>query len=91
MAIDFGALCEEWEDEYMKGDLSEPTDLHVLNRLSEIFPGEHRILGFAEHDVVGVSVDIDRFNEEVSEDVARDLHRHGLFWSYDYDCLCMFV
>lgn len=91
MSTDLERIHDEHEDEFLDGELPQPHDLPVMVALDKLFPGTHCIVSFAEHDVIGFAVDLEDFNAKATDEQARELHRLGLLYLSEYDCLGMYV
>lgn len=84
------------DGEYLKFDrvankLSQRPDLHAFIWLDRRFPGQtHDMISGAEHDEFYLNIAGEQI-EQLTADEIVDLHRCGVRYDSDYDCLCMFA
>lgn len=94
--MDLHDRFEQFEAEFLKFDRIENPrtnrpDLHAFLMLDEIQPGKRDLISAAEHDEFYLSIEIDDFAEVVTDEQIRDLHRCGVRYDSECDCLCMFA
>ncbi len=87
---------EQFEDEFLKFDRvkvkrSKRRDLHAFMLLDEILPGVRPLIAASEHDEFYLDINCDKFEEIVTDEQIKELHRCGVRHDDGYDCLCMFA
>jgi hypothetical protein len=68
-------------------------DLHAFLMLEELAPGpaQEDLISATEHGRIWLSTDVDKLQEVATEEQLRDLHRCGVLYDAEYDCLAMFT
>ena len=96
-------LWDRYEDEFLKWERVDPkrsvrADLHAFLLLDEILPpnpcpggGYSRMVAWARHDEIYLSVDCDRLAEVITDAQVLELTRCGVRYDENHDSLCMFV
>lgn len=96
-------MFEAASDEFLKFDRIEnpkhpAPDLCAFLMLHELAPTRNvgngevaDMISAAEHDEFYLSTDCDKLAEVATPEIIRDLHRCGVRYDEDYDCLCMFA
>lgn len=88
---------ESWfEGEFLKFDrvtnkLSTRPDLHAFLLLTSLVPNTSDIIGGAEHDIVYLNVDVEKFLAVATKDHLIELHRCGVLYSDEHEGFYMFV
>lgn len=95
--VDLKALFDKYHDEYLKFDriehkLSRRRDLHAFLLLDALLPDGRTIVSAAEHDVFYLDIDVEALAKtSITEELVRDLHRCGVRYENEFDCLALFV
>jgi len=93
-------MHEAWEaaiGEYLEfGKILNPPsrrpDLCAFLRLEQLLPGrDGDIVSCAEHDEIGLDVDVEALAAVISEDDVVFLRRCGVRYNHSDECLVMFV
>jgi len=90
------ALFEKCSDEFLKFDrvenkLSTRRDLHAFLILDALMPGGRTIISAAEHDVFFLDIEVEELSKtSITEEQVRDLHRCGVRYDTEFDCLAMY-
>lgn len=87
---------EKHDEEFLKFErvdhkLSQRKDLHAFILLDSILPNDGYIICFATHDEICLDIDLEALAQNATEEQLIDLHRCGVRYSTEYDCLGMFV
>lgn len=83
------------DEEYLKFERVEVKrsgrpDLHAFLLLDKLCPDTRDIISASEHDEFYLSIDIEKFEEIVTDDQIKELVRCGIRLC-DEECLCMFA
>ena len=86
---------EKYDDEYLKFDLVESKrssrpDVHAFILLAELFPRDRDLISAATHDEFFLDITEEEI-ESLSEDQVCELHRCGVRYDSENDCLAMFA
>jgi len=94
--VDIKALFEKYGDEFLKFDriehkLSRRRDLHAFLLLDALLPDGRVMISAAEHDIFYLDIDVEALSKtSITEELVRDLHRCGVRYEREFDCLAMF-
>jgi len=96
MVTDLYEFFEEHQDEFLKFDrvenkLSLRPDLHAFLLLDKLSPGKRDMVSDAYHEEIYLDVGVEKLLEAATEAELIDLHRCGVHFFSEYDCLGMFV
>lgn len=83
--------CEGLKFEKVNYPLSRRPDLHAFILLDRIMPSDRDIVEAAEHDVIYLSIDVDKLAEVITEEQLLELLRCGVSYDSQYDCLYLFT
>lgn len=95
--IDLAATFEKFDDEFLKFEnIKEPLhsrpDLCAFILLDRLVPNPGRdMVSAAEHDEIFLDTNCEALALVASEDDILNLHRCGVRYSDEFDCLAMFV
>lgn len=94
--IDLQATFEKFGDEYIHFERIENPrhprpDVCAFLMLHDLVPGTGDMVSASEHDEFFLGVDCEELAKVATEDIVRDLHRCGVMYSEEYDCLSMFA
>lgn len=86
---------ESCSDEFLEFDrvkekLSNRPDLHAFILLDKLCPGNDDIISASSHDEFYFSIEPYDLCEAATDEQLIDLHRCGVRYDSDNDCLCMF-
>lgn len=89
-------LFEKHDEEFLKFDqiknkLSKRPDLHAFILLDSILPSDDNIISGSGHEEIWLKIDLEELAEKATEEQIVDLHRCGVHYFEEYDCLGMFV
>jgi hypothetical protein len=88
----FDATEDDFLDfEKVENPLSQRPDLHAFMLLDRLVPGKRELISASEHDEFYLSVDCEELSKVATLEIVRELHRCGVRYSAEYDCLCMFA
>jgi len=87
---------EDHDDEFLKFDrvtnkLSQRPDLHAFLLLDRLIPGTSDMVSNAEHDEIYLDIDVPSLLLVATDSDLIDLHRCGILYREDYECLYSFV
>ena len=97
------SFAERWkrledvrDEEFLRFDRvenkrSSRPDIHAFILLNELCPGERDIINGAEHDVYFLDIGVDELTEKATDDQLIELHRCGITYLTEYDCLGSFA
>lgn len=89
-------LFELHSAEYLKFEsIAKPMhsrpDLCAFLMLAALVPGEGDLVCAAEHDIIYLKTNCEQLAAVITSDEVRDLHRCGVSFSEEFDCLSLFV
>lgn len=89
-------IFEEHEDDFIRFErvekkLSNRRDLHAFILLDSILPNSESIISGANHDELWLDIDLEELAKKATKEQIIDLHRCGIRYFSEYDCLGMFV
>ena len=90
---------QELEDNYpnnlkfkdIPNKMTQREDLHVFLLLDRLLPSDFEIVGGADHDIIYLGVDVEALEKVATDRDIEELYACGVFYSKEYDCLCIFV
>jgi hypothetical protein len=96
MAQNIKAVFERYTTDFLKFEritnpLNPRPDVCAFLMLQALAPDTSDIVSAAEHDRIWLDVDMDVLSEAATEEQLRDLHRCGVCYDREYDCLSMLV
>ncbi len=94
--MDIKEAFELADGEFLKFDRIENPpcrrrDICAFIKLDQLVPGHRDIVAAAEHDEIYLDVEADELAAVATQDDIVYLHRCGVRWSTEADCLSMFV
>lgn len=66
-------------------------DIAAFCLLDRLIPGDKDLIGGADHDIVFLDVDLDKLNENASDDDIECLVRCGVHYDSETESLAVFV
>ena len=95
-AEDLSEFFEKYDDEFLNFEmvemkLSSRPDLHAFLLLNRLSPDTDDMVAGAEHDEIYLSVDAQIVAAAATLQELIDLHRCGVRYSRELNCLVMFV
>jgi hypothetical protein len=87
---------EDHDDEFLKFDrienkLSNRPDLHAFLLLDKMVPGDSDMVSNAEHDEIFLETDVRELLKVATEADLINIHRCGILYNEEYECLYSFV
>ena len=94
MRLDLESAFSNYVDEFLEFDriehpLNPRPDLCAFLMLEALAPCKGDIVSAAEHDVIGLNVDMEMLAAKVTPEQVRDLHRCGVRYDSSFNCLSM--
>ncbi len=65
-------------------------DVCAFIMLHEMVPGDGALISASEHDEYFLDTDCDKLAKAATPELVRDLHRCGIRYNEDYNCLAVF-
>lgn len=89
-------IFEKHDEEFLKFDriknkLSKRPDLHAFILLDSILLSDDNIISGSHHEEIWLDIDLEELAKKATEEQIVDLHRCGVRYFSEYDCLGMFV
>jgi hypothetical protein len=94
--IDLKAAFERHSDEFLEFSLIESPrhprpDVCAFLMLHDLVPGHRDIVSASEHDEFFLDINCDELAKVATDEHIRDLHRCGVRYNSEFDCLAMFA